>query len=130
MPAPHDKVLPPERVSLPENDDELLAECDVETFRASGRGGQHVNTTESAVRLRHRPTGIVVTSQQERSQHRNKMIAVRNLRDKIERHNYRPPVRVPTRKRRAAKNRTLQEKAERSETKQLRRKPRIESDES
>jgi protein subunit release factor B len=69
----------------------------VETFRSSGPGGQHVNKTESAVRLRHLPSGVVVTSQQERSQHRNKAICLEKLREKIERLNYRPPKRVPTR---------------------------------
>ncbi len=109
---------------LPDRDEELLAECDVETFKAGGKGGQHVNTTESAVRLRHRPTGIVATSQQERSQHRNKQIALDSLRQKIERLNYRPPPRIPTRQTRGAKERTLQAKAETSEKKRLRSKPR------
>ncbi|MBA3569944.1 MAG: peptide chain release factor-like protein, partial [Pyrinomonadaceae bacterium] len=59
-------------IILPDLDEDLLRECEVETFRSSGPGGQHVNKTESAVRLRHLPSRIVVTSQQERSQHRNK----------------------------------------------------------
>ena len=42
-------------IRLPEDDDALLAECDFEAFRASGKGGQHVNKTDSAVRLHHRP---------------------------------------------------------------------------
>src|ERR1043166_9900224 len=84
-------------IKLPESDEELLRECDVETFRSSGPGGQHVNKTESAVRLRHRPSGVVVTSQQERSQHRNKAICLLKLRKKIERLNYRPAKRGPTR---------------------------------
>jgi len=113
---------------LPESDEELLAECDVDTFRASGKGGQHVNTTESAVRLRHRPTGVVTTSQAERSQHRNKAVALRNLRRKIERLNYRPPPRIPTRATRSSKQRTLQEKAAHSKKKLLRAKPRADDD--
>ena len=71
-------------IKLPESDADLLRECEVETFRSSGPGGQHVNKTESAVRLRHLPSGIVVTSQQERSQHRNKAICLQKLRKKIE----------------------------------------------
>ena len=65
---------------VPESDEELLAECAVETYKSSGKGGQHVNTTESAVRLRHLPTGITATSQAERSQHRNKRAALKTLR--------------------------------------------------
>src|SRR6185369_3981792 len=110
-------------IILPESDEELLRECEVDTFRSSGPGGQHVNKTESAVRLRHSPSGVVVTSQQERSQHRNKAICLRKLRQKIERLNYRPATRVPTRISRSAKNRTLEEKARRAQVKRLRAKP-------
>jgi peptide chain release factor 2 len=110
-------------IVLPESDEDLLRECDVDTFRSSGPGGQHVNKTESAVRLTHLPSGVVVTSQQERSQHRNKAICLQKLREKIEKLNYRPPKRVPTRKSRSAKNRTLEEKARRSKVKQLRSRP-------
>ena len=110
-------------IKLPESDEDLLRECEVETFRSSGPGGQHVNKTESAVRLRHLPSGVVVTSQQERSQHRNKEICLRKLREKIEQLNYRPAKRVPTRVPRSAKNRTLEEKSRRSQIKRLRTKP-------
>jgi protein subunit release factor B len=110
-------------ISLPESDDDLLRQCQVETFRASGPGGQHVNKTESAVRLRHLPSGVVVTSQQERSQHRNKANCLQKLRDKIERLSYRAPTRVPTRIPRSAKKRTLEEKSRRAQIKRLRSKP-------
>jgi len=109
-------------IKLPGSDEELLRECEVETFRSSGPGGQHVNKTESAVRLRH-ASGVVVTSQQERSQHRNKAICLLKLRKKIERLNYQPAKRVPTRISRSAKNRTLEEKSRRSQIKRLRAKP-------
>ena len=110
-------------INLPESDDDLLRECEVETFRASGPGGQHVNKTESAVRLRHLPSGVVVASQQERSQHRNKAICLQKLRDKVEQLNYRAPKRVPTRIPRSAKKRTLEEKSRRAQIKRLRSKP-------
>src|SRR5437868_10768025 len=110
-------------IKLPESDEELLRQCEVDTFRSSGPGGQHVNKTESAVRLRHSPSGVVVTSQQERSQHRNKALCLQKLRKKIERLNYRPAKRVPTRISRSAKNRTLEEKSRRSQIKRLRTKP-------
>ena len=69
----------------PKLDEDLLRECEVETFSSGGPGGQHVNKTESAVRLRHLPSGVVVTSQQERSQHRNKAFRLQRIRKKIDR---------------------------------------------
>lgn len=110
-------------IILPETDEELLRECEMETFRASGPGGQHVNKTESAVRLKHLPTGLVVTSREERSQHRNKALCLEKLRERVEQLNHRPARRIPTRVPRSVRNRTLEEKARRSQVKRLRSKP-------
>src|ERR1700752_2170203 len=106
-------------IILPESDADLLRECEVETFRSSGPGGQHVNKTESAVRLRHMPSGTVVSCQEARSQHQNKAACLAKLRIRLMKLNYRKPKRIPTRVPKGVKTRTLEEKSRRSMIKRL-----------
>src|SRR5438445_1088009 len=65
------------------NDQQLLAQCAVDTYRASGPGGQKRNKTSSAVRLRHLPSGLIVIAEESRSQHENRARAFRRLRQAL-----------------------------------------------
>lgn len=111
---------------IPEDDDALLEECRVETFRSGGPGGQHQNTTESGVRLVHVPTGVRATARDERSQHRNRALALHRLREKLEELSREDRPRVPTRVSRAQKQKRLEEKKRRGRTKRLRKPPAAE----
>jgi len=73
----------PSRSWLDLADADLLAQCAVDAYRASGPGGQKRSKTSSAVRLRHRPSGLIVTASESRSQHENRIRALRRLREAI-----------------------------------------------
>lgn len=109
-------------VSIPVNDDDLLSVCRIETMRASGRGGQHVNTTDSAVKLTHLPTGVSVKVQQSRSQHYNKAVALEILRKKLEKLNKVKKPRIKTRISKSVKAKNLEKKKKHSLLKKNRSK--------
>ena len=100
--------------------DILEREVIVDVFRASGPGGQHVNKTESALRLVHPPSGVVVTAQDSPSQHRNRQIAFERLIERLERLNYVPKKRVPTRPTKASRKRRIETKKGRGAVKRSR----------
>ena len=98
----------------------LEREVVVDVFRASGPGGQHVNKTESALRLTHPPSGVVVIAQDSSSQHRNRDTAFRRLAERLERLNYVPKKRVPTKPTAGSRKRRLEGKKQRGHTKRQR----------
>ncbi len=102
----------------------LEREVEVDVFRASGPGGQHVNKTESALRLTHPPSGVVVAVQDSSSQHRNRDIAYERLIEKLKRLNHVPKKRLPTRPTRASRERRLGIKKQTGVKKQTRGKVR------
>ena len=101
----------------------LAAQCSVEAFRASGPGGQGVNTTDSAVRMRHVPTGIVAVSREQRSQLQNRQSCLRKIHAELERRAQPPKVRHATKPTRASVRRRLEGKHARANVKRLRRRP-------
>lgn len=111
------------RIAIPASDDELLDECRVETFRSGGPGGQHQNRTESGVRLVHLPTGIRAVAREERSQHRNRALALQRLRERLEAATRVEEPRIPTRVPGREKRKRLDEKRRRGRTKRLREPP-------
>jgi len=112
-----------EPIRIPETDEELLAQCRVDTFRSGGKGGQHQNVTESGVRLTHLPSGVVTTCRAERSQHRNRTLALSRLRKKLEALNRSDPERIPTKVPSGQKRKRLEEKRRRSRLKDQRKRP-------
>ena len=98
-------------------------EIEITFYRSSGPGGQHKNTTESAVRVRHLPTGIIVVATAERSQLRNKLAALEELGRRLAARRHKPKPRIPVKPSKTMKKRRVAVKRIRGETKSLRRKP-------
>ncbi|MFL5260854.1 MAG: peptide chain release factor-like protein [Anaeromyxobacteraceae bacterium] len=95
------------RAALAADDEALLAACEETFYVGGGPGGQHRNKTESGVRLRHLPTGIVVTATERRSQLQNRGAALERLRTRLAAFAHEPKVRRPTRATRGSKERRL-----------------------
>ncbi len=112
---------------LPPLDREALSrEVEVSTFRGSGPGGQHRNKTETAVRLRHVPTGITVVAAEHRSQWRNREAAWERLIERLERLRRKPKPRLKTRLPAAARRQRLAKKKHQAVKKGFRRRPSVE----
>jgi protein subunit release factor A len=106
---------------------ELEREVVVEVFRASGPGGQHVNKTQSALRLTHLPSGVVVMSQDSPSQFRNRETAFKRLLERLRRLNHVPKKRVATKPSAGSRQRRIETKKQRAVTKRTR--ARVKGDE-
>jgi ribosome-associated protein len=103
--------------------DDLAKQCEAEAFHASGPGGQGVNTADSAVRMRHVPTGIVAVSRVQRSQLQNRQACLKKIRQQLELRSRRPKIRKATKPSKAAKQRRLDAKHRRSDVKASRCRP-------
>lgn len=110
------------RRALALDDEALFSECDVEFFIAGGPGGQHRNKTESGVRLRHRPTGLLAAATERRSQLQNRLRALERLREKLAARAAPPPKpRKRTQPSRSAQRRRVEGKRRSGEKKRSRR---------
>ncbi len=107
----------------PTDDHSLAGDTDIEFIRDSGPGGQHRNKVETGVRLRHRPSGVVIREGRRRSQARNRAVAFARLRERLAALNRPPPRRIPTTVPRNEKRKRLEAKRQRAQIKQLRRAP-------
>jgi len=108
---------------LPEHLERLARECEITPFKSSGPGGQKKNKTESSVRVRHLPSGIVRIATDTRSQSRNRALALERVWAELQRRARKRKPRKPTAPSRAAVERRLAEKKRRKETKTARGRP-------
>lgn len=106
----------------------LELEVEIDVFRASGPGGQHVNKTESALRIKHPPSGVVVIAQDSPSQHRNRETAFGRLIERLEKLNYVPKKRIKTRPSLSSVKKRIEGKVKRATVKSGRSK-RVSHDE-
>lgn len=109
-----------------QDSERLYKDCEVDVFRATGPGGQGVNTTDSAVRMRHVPTGITVVSRETRSQMQNRAICLAKLHDVLARRARPPRPRKKTKPTKASKERRLKAKRMTAERKALRSRRNLE----
>ena len=100
--------------------DEIARDCEVQVFHASGPGGQGVNTTDSAVRMTHVPTGITVTARETRSQFQNRQLCLQKIQRIIERRAQPPHLRKKTKVPKGSRERRLADKRHRSQLKRMR----------
>lgn len=126
MPEPTTPVDPARRqaakAALALDDEALLKTCEVDYYIASGPGGQHRNTTASAVRLTHPPTQLSVTGTERRSQGQNRDVALRRLREGLQALTFVPKVRRPTRPTKGSQRRRVEGKKREGAKKALRSK--------
>jgi protein subunit release factor B len=105
----------------PTDRDSLERAVRVDFYRAGGPGGQHRNKAETAVRLVHEPSGVIVTATERRSREQNRELAFARLAAKLRRLQHRPPARVPSRPTRASRRRRVEGKRKRGALKRQRR---------
>ncbi len=110
-------------MALPDHLRKLLRECDVETYRGSGPGGQHRNKTESAVRMTHRPSGVVRVATEHRSQLRNRELALERIWRVLEARKRKPKPRLATKPSKSSQVRRLASKQKEADKKRTRRAP-------
>jgi len=102
--------------------EQLEREVELQTYRAGGPGGQHRNKADTAVRIHHPPSGVTVTATERRSQSMNKELAFERLIERLEKLNFKPKKRRPTKPTRSAKARRVETKKRRGAIKKGRGK--------